>query len=332
MKSSFDNSVTPAPLSVSVVIPAYNAAAYLAEAIKSVKKQTVAVSEIIVVNDGSTDDTEKIAERMGATVISQNNKGLAAARNIGIRNSKSDWVALLDADDVWTPTKIERQWQGIGLCQTAAIVTSDHSDHNEAGEIIRTSYLFDNDSEYPQINKYAPSLNISIIDLIDDSFWRVGNFLSPSTIIFKKELGIAVGLFNEDLKYVEDVEFFLRLLTKGSLVVVEETLMQYRIHTSNWSRNELGMSLSFLKIVDMLRATPEKYPKGAYEAWVKDVPDKLRLAGTLSLKNGKSSQSREFFRQFLDIKFDSSIVVLFLASYMPMFLVQIIYRIKQRFV
>lgn len=105
--------MTEAPL-VSVVIPAYNAAATLDETLRSVRSQTHRALEIIVINDGSTDDTGAIARRHAAIdgrvqVANQDNAGLAAARNAGWRRARSELIAFLDADDLWAPTKIERQ-------------------------------------------------------------------------------------------------------------------------------------------------------------------------------------------------------------------------------
>ena len=94
-----------------VVIPAYNAARTLDEAIRSVLAQTVAASDILVIDDGSTDDTADIAARYGGTVrvIRQGNAGAAAATNVGLRNVSAPFVAGLDADDIWLPEKAERQ-------------------------------------------------------------------------------------------------------------------------------------------------------------------------------------------------------------------------------
>src|SRR4051812_20898906 len=99
---------------VSVVIPAYNAAATLDETLRSVRSQTHGALEIIVVNDGSADGTGTIAQRHAAVdhrvqVVTQDNAGLAASRNAGWMRARSEVIAFIDADDLWAPTKIERQ-------------------------------------------------------------------------------------------------------------------------------------------------------------------------------------------------------------------------------
>ena len=103
---------------VGVVVPAYNAAATLDETLRSVRAQTHRALEIIVVDDGSLDDTAAIARRHAAEdervrVLCQANAGVAAARNAGWQSSRADLIAFIDADDLWAPTKIERQLQAL---------------------------------------------------------------------------------------------------------------------------------------------------------------------------------------------------------------------------
>ena len=103
-------------MKISTVIPTYNRRDHVLRAIKSVLAQTVAVDEIIVVDDGSTDGTaEAIGSRYGSSVrlFRQKNGGVAAARNRGIREARGEWIALLDSDDIWLPTKIERQFTAV---------------------------------------------------------------------------------------------------------------------------------------------------------------------------------------------------------------------------
>lgn len=116
---------------VSVVIPAYNAAPYLGDAINSVLDQSYKRIDLIVIDDGSTDETAAIAFGFGERVrcIQQANRGMAGARNRGIAECRGDFVALLDADDTWMPTKLAKQMEALsaaptfGACYTAFLVT-----------------------------------------------------------------------------------------------------------------------------------------------------------------------------------------------------------------
>ena len=96
-------------MKISVVIPAYNASAFLPRCLESVFAQTLKPDEVIVVDDGSTDNTGSVAAELGAKVVLQENSGPSAARNTGIQNAAGEWIALLDADDLWAPEKLELQ-------------------------------------------------------------------------------------------------------------------------------------------------------------------------------------------------------------------------------
>src|SRR5262249_42908854 len=110
-------------MNVGVVIPAFNSAPFVARAIDSVLTQTCSPSRMGVVDDGSVDETAMIVERFGRAVICirQENRGVAAARNRGAQESGTDWVAFLDADDVWLPTKLERQRERLRNSDAAAV-------------------------------------------------------------------------------------------------------------------------------------------------------------------------------------------------------------------
>src|SRR5512141_947607 len=112
---------------ISVVIPAFNSAAFVRDAIASVRGQTVPVAEIIVVDDGSTDDTEQACRSCAANVhyVFQRNRGPAAARNRGIAESHGEFVAFLDADDLWVSDKIARQLRALAAHPDAALVAGD---------------------------------------------------------------------------------------------------------------------------------------------------------------------------------------------------------------
>jgi glycosyltransferase involved in cell wall biosynthesis len=103
------------PPRITVVIPAHNAGRYLAEAIASVQRQTCPATELIVINDGSTDDTTQVAGSFGDDLlcVSQPHQGAAAARNLGVEMAKGDYIAFLDADDIWSPAKVERQMEAL---------------------------------------------------------------------------------------------------------------------------------------------------------------------------------------------------------------------------
>lgn len=124
---------------ISVVIPAYNAAAFLRRAIDSVLAQSIAPRDVIVVDDGSTDDTASIAASCGVRVITQPNGGVAAARNTGVAAATGQQVAFLDSDDVWLPGKLEAQWQLLRSAPFPEIVFGHMEQVVDAtGQVLRT--------------------------------------------------------------------------------------------------------------------------------------------------------------------------------------------------
>ena len=136
--------MTASTVPISVVIPAYEAAPYLEDTVESVRDQTVDVDEIVVVDDGSSDDTARVARSLDVRLIRHDrNRGVSAARNSGVRAADNEWIALLDADDIWKRHKTERQWEVVQRHEDVDVVFSDR-EHLRDGEVVRRRYL----SEY----------------------------------------------------------------------------------------------------------------------------------------------------------------------------------------
>ena len=121
-------------MKISAVIPAYNSAAFISDALASIRHQTFPVDEIIVVDDGSTDNIEEVVRSIdpGIVYITQKNQGPSAARNRGIEAATGDWIAFLDADDQWTPHKIKNQLLALERHPELQLIASDMAeiDHN----------------------------------------------------------------------------------------------------------------------------------------------------------------------------------------------------------
>lgn len=190
--------------SVAFVIPAYDAAGQIADAIRSARSQTVRAREIIVVDDGSRDNTAEIAEREGARVVRQPNGGPAAARNAGIRATSAVWIALLDADDICFPQRLERQLPHLGD-PAVAVVSSD--------------------------SVVTGNISVARHDQIDfEVLWR-RNCIQTSTAVVRKAAWEAIGGFDEarELIGVEDYNFWLRIAHAGwGFINLAERLVEYR--------------------------------------------------------------------------------------------------------
>jgi glycosyltransferase involved in cell wall biosynthesis len=211
--------VAPNNPSVSVVIPAYNAERFIAEAIQSVLDQTYEVTEIIVVDDGSADNTSEVAAGYARTrVIKQPNGGPGAARNTGINAASGEWIAFLDSDDLWLPRKTEIQ---------LGYVTPD------AGVI--------------HANRFDP-INFG-------NLWHRQAHITPSGALVRNQALSDVGGFEESRTIigVEDVNVWLKIaLTDWQFVRSEVDLFGYRPTAQSLSGNDLKMARAELASIDIV--------------------------------------------------------------------------------
>lgn len=249
---------------ISVVIPAYNAAAFIVETIRSAQRQTYVPHEIIVVDDGSGDDTSKVATALGCRVIRQPNGGVCAARNAGIVAAQGEWIALLDHDDIWEPAKLARQVAAAALCPGVACIATDFT-RQRPGTVAAASCL---DEPIYALEKLT-------IEPIDGTVLRcprageeilgVGWFLFPSSMLIRRDVLLAAGMFRPQQRLCEDVDCFLRVLNRSELVIVREPLWQWREHASNASRNTTGIAEGWLRLGQYVREEPSVFPAGTYE-------------------------------------------------------------------
>ncbi len=227
----------------SVVIPAYNAELFLERTLRSALRQTHSNLEVIVVDDGSTDKTRAIAEAVAmddrVRIISAPNGGVAKARNIGIAEANGEFVAFLDADDLWHPTKIELQLAAMsrrsGDYQPAAVYTLSRTIDTEdrvtgsGRRVVLSGYSFAR-------HLYAKP---------------VGN---GSSILVRREAAILAGGFDptwaaRGIGGCEDLDFELRIAAKYPITAIGLYLVGYRQYPGNMSSNNLAMALGAISTV-----------------------------------------------------------------------------------
>jgi len=212
---------------ISVVIPAYNAARFLPRCLKSVFAQTLKPVEVIVVDDGSTDNTAALAAKLGASVLARPNGGPAAARNAGISKASGEWIALLDADDQWSPEKLERQAARI---------------HAETVLVYTGIRIFGDDGVYHE----QP-----VIDAIAArKMLRYANPIPNSSVLVRREAVVQSGGFREDIRGPEDWEMWFRLLRSGLFAAVAEPLTDYYVYPSSLSANPERMIQAVYQFID----------------------------------------------------------------------------------
>jgi glycosyltransferase involved in cell wall biosynthesis len=206
---------------VSVIIPTFNRREYLLEAVESVLNQTYRETEIVVVDDGSTDGSEDAIMRLRDSrvhYIWQKNTGLPAiARNAGIRSSRGVYIAFLDSDDVWLPQKLQRQ--------------VEYLERNTNTVLVGTNAM-----KYPNGKKMHLKIT-GVTKLSTRRLIRNTNELINSSVMVRRMVFDEIGFLNEEpaLKASEDWEYWLRVSLKYSIVVLPDILLKYRIHEENLS-------------------------------------------------------------------------------------------------
>lgn len=219
----------------SVVIPAYNAMTYLPETMESVLNQTFTDFELLIINDGSSDHILEWTARVTdprVKLISQENQGLSGARNTGIAHAKGEYVAFLDADDLWQPTKLERQVRRF-------------EENPEVGLVYTWTTLID---------EMGKPIGITFASTLEGNIWErmivadvVGN---GSCAMVRRNCFDKVGLFDRCLSSVEDWDMWLRISAHYSFAVVKEHLTLYRQHTTSMSKNRQRMLQNLRTVIE----------------------------------------------------------------------------------
>ncbi|NKB61904.1 MAG: glycosyltransferase [Gammaproteobacteria bacterium] len=210
---------------MSVIIPTFNRSLVIGRAIDSVLAQSYLPHEIIVIDDGSTDQTGEVLARYrgSITVLTQKNKGVSAARNAGIRISSGDWIALLDSDDEWLNNKLARQVQTLVANPEFQVCHTD--------EIwVRNGRRVNAMKKHAKPNGWIFSQCLPLC------------CVSPSSILISREVLNHIGTFDESLPACEDYDLWLRVFCCYAIVFVPEYLMKkYGGHSDQLSRLYWGM-------------------------------------------------------------------------------------------
>ncbi len=214
---------------ITAIIPCYNAEKYIKETLESILNQTLKCKEIIVINDGSTDNTLNILKNFKdkIKIITIKNSGVSIARNIGIKEVKSKYIAFCDADDLWDPQKNEEQIKFIKEKKAKFVCTN--------------AKLIGNSAE--NFTPLKPKKNpIHFEDLI------FNNYIFTSSVLLEKSILEKAGLFWEKLKSLEDWHLWLRISLNEKIYFLDKELIYYRLHPQGLSKN----FLAFLKYASLL--------------------------------------------------------------------------------
>jgi glycosyltransferase involved in cell wall biosynthesis len=218
-------------MTVSAIIPTYNAARWIARAIDSVLSQTHPVDEIIVVDDGSTDNTAEVVAGFGERVryIRQSNGGPAKARNTGIRAATTEWVAFLDADDWWETQKLELQMAALHRNPNAILCYTGWKMVQPNGEV-RLVPAWPTERLWPALRYRSP--------------------IPPATVIARRESVLAVGGFNPRHRGNEDWEMWVKLWRHGRFISIPENVTCYAWSPEGLSGDGERMFRDFLPMLE----------------------------------------------------------------------------------
>ncbi|MCC5838574.1 MAG: glycosyltransferase family 2 protein [Opitutales bacterium] len=224
---------------ISICIPAYKAARFLPKTLASVREQLFTDWELILVEDGSDDGTRGIIETFATSVRQtvrylrhEQNRGLTATRNTGISAARSDWIAILDADDVWTP-------EHLSACAEAAQAS-------DADVVHGGSQLFDSDTGRDLETRVPDDAALATVPL---SVFTQQYIIQPSSIVMKRALWEQVGGFDTTFQHVEDLEMWLRCLRAGAAIHYSgKVTCRYRKHASAMSGESYPMAAAFARV------------------------------------------------------------------------------------
>lgn len=210
---------------VSVIIPAYNAEKYIDESVESILGQTFQDLELIILDDGSTDQTskkiQKLAEKDKRIIFLKNEKnlGIPKTRNKGISIAKGKYIAWQDADDISVPDRIEKQKAFL--------------DENPQAGIVGGFLEFFEEGKKPSLRKYAAT-----DEAIRKNIFKYSPVAQPASMI-RKECFDRIGLYNTELEAAEDLEMSFRIGNAYKFANLQDTMIRYRVHSGNITSNKL---------------------------------------------------------------------------------------------
>ncbi len=261
---------------VSVIIPTYNRAEFLKSAVKSVMTQTYRNFELILVDDGSTDNTVEVVKRFTeAKYIYQKNKGVSAARNTGIKAASGEYTAFLDSDDTWKPDKLEKQ--------------IEFHEGNPEYLISQTDEAWIRNGKWAnpmkKHRKYHGWIFEKCLPLC---------IVSPSAVMMKKELFDKTGLFDESLPACEDYDLWLRISAFHPIALIDEKLIVKRGgHGDQLSSSVPNLDRYRIKAIEKILSYDNLKPEYRAAA-LEELEIKCRIYAQGAEKRGKTEEAREY--------------------------------------
>lgn len=274
---------------VSVIIPTYNSSATVIEAVDSALNQTHPRVEVVIVDDGSSDDTVALLNQRYGTdprvkIFQQANAGPASARNHAVREATGDWIHFLDSDDRLHPTKITRSFERLAEVPGAVVAYGP-------ANIINADGSPGLDWGFPHL----PSGDI-FCEWISGTMTNAKYAMTPS-VMMPRHIFDEVDGFNEKMSHLEDWDLWIRLAARYPFAAVNERLLDYRERPDGLHRNRIGMANGRLNAIRNARHNPRAGDCLPQKGWDKLEAGRWHSLGLAYWDEGQPAQAREAFQR-----------------------------------
>lgn len=313
---------------ISAVIPAFNSADFIADAVGSIRDQARPVDEIIVVDDGSTDDTAKIVQHLGDEIryLYQANAGPSAARNRGIEAARGSLIAFLDADDQWTKTKIEQQLAVMEQNPAIALVAGDMAEIDSQDHTIVPSVLDKHDLLASFKDLHGSPIPNALALLLKT------NFIPTGTVLVRRTTIEEAGGFNTEIRYGEDLGLWAMISARHPITCLPEVLMLRRQHGRNVTRDTTPLLRDLVRVMESLRARSAEQMRAQGIDPDRLVAEAWGNLGYWQFSSGRLPDARRAFRSSLGEKVTLRALLYAALCLMPGRLVYSLRHIKQMIV
>ena len=270
--------------SVSVIIPTYNRAFIIRKSVDSVLQQTFRDFEVIVVDDGSTDNTREVLVAYGDKLhySFKKNGGIASARNHGLKIAAGEYIAFLDSDDYWKPEKLQQQ-------------VACFREHPEFGLVATRCITNTVDENFQTISDNKKRRSGKSGWIYGDLFFR--NFIRTSSVMIKNECFREIGLFDENLPRFEEIDMWLRIARKYPVGFINDTLTVYTQRPREMRHDNIQGRKIWIQVLEK-NYDPDLIPKAAYNKRMARIY--AHLAENM-LKQGQNREARETLRHALSL-------------------------------
>ena len=314
------------PPGISAIIPAYNSADFITDAVASMRAQTHPVDEIIIVDDGSSDNTREVIQHLGDDIVTihQANAGPSAARNAGLARARGEFIAFLDADDQWTPDKTANQLEVFARYPDLALVAADMAEVDATGHTIIPSML-----DHHGLLEHFQALDGAPVPAAMAALTRK-NFIPTGTVLVRRAAVIEAGLFTTAIRWGEDLELWAKIAARHPLTCLPVVHMLRRRHESNTTSNTTPMLEDLVRVMESLRCWGGTELKHQGVDADKLVASALADLGYWHFQHNQAAPARLAFGRSLRESPSLRSLVYWLASPLPNSWLGPLRRIKQQ--